>query len=51
MLASAIQAALAGRPEQIFDAFKHGAWSIFATAITVTVMEVLLGLVDAGFPT
>lgn len=47
MLASGIQAALAGRPEQILDAFKHGAWSIFATAITVTVMEVLLGLVDA----
>ena len=36
MLASAIQAALAGRPEQILDAFKHGAWSIVATAVTVT---------------
>lgn len=47
MLASGIHAALAGRPEQILDAFKHGAWSIFATAITVTVLEAMLGLVDA----
>lgn len=47
MLASGIQAALSGRPEQIVDAFKHGAWSVVATALTITVMEALLGLVDA----
>jgi hypothetical protein len=46
MLASGIQAALAGRPEQILDAFKHGAWSIVATALTVTVMDVMVQLVD-----
>ncbi len=47
MLASAIQAALAGRPEQILDAFKHGAWSIAASVLCVTVDDLLLGLVDA----
>lgn len=47
MLASGIQAALSGRPEQILDAFRHGAWSLVATAIAVTAMEALLGLVDA----
>jgi hypothetical protein len=46
MLASAIQAALAGRPEQIFDAFKQGAWTLVATGLTITVMDLLLGLVD-----
>ena len=46
MLASAIQAALAGRPEQIFDAFKQGAWTLVATGLTVTVMDLLLGVVD-----
>jgi hypothetical protein len=46
MLASAIQAALAGRPEQIFDAFKQGAWTLVATGLTITVMDVLLGVVD-----
>ena len=39
MLASAIQAALAGRPEQILDAFKQGAWSIVATALSITVID------------
>lgn len=46
MLASGIQAALAGRPEQILDAFKQGAWSLVATALAVTVMDILLGVVD-----
>ena len=48
MLASAIQAALAGRPEQILDAFKQGAWSIVATALSITVIDLLLGIVDAA---
>jgi hypothetical protein len=46
MLASAIQAALAGRPEQILDAFKHAAWSLVATALSITVIDLLLGVVD-----
>lgn len=46
MLASGIQAALAGRPEQILDAVRHGMWSIVASALTVTVIDLLLGLVD-----
>jgi len=46
MLASAIQAALAGRPEQIVDAFKQGAWSIVATALSITVIDLLLAIVD-----
>lgn len=46
MLASAIQAALAGRPEQIGDAVKHGVWAIVASALTVTVIDVLIGVVD-----
>ena len=46
MLASATQAALAGRPEQIGDAVKHGVWSIVASALTVTVIDVLIGVVD-----
>jgi hypothetical protein len=46
MLASAIQAALAGRPEQILDAFKQGAWSIVATALSITVIDLLLAIVD-----
>jgi hypothetical protein len=46
MLASAIQAALAGRPEQIVDAFKQGGWSIVATAMSITVIDLLLGIVD-----
>jgi len=48
MLASAIQAALAGRPEQILDAFRQGAWSIVATALSLIVIEVLLAVVDAA---
>lgn len=46
MLASAVQAALAGRPEQIIDAVKHGIWSIVASAVTITVIDLLLGIVD-----
>ena len=46
MLASGIQAALAGRPEQILDAVRQGIWSIVASALTVTVIDLLLGLVD-----
>ena len=46
MLASGIQAALAGRPEQILDAVRQGMWSIVASALTVTVIDLLLGLVD-----
>jgi hypothetical protein len=46
MLASGIQAALAGRPEQILDAVRQGMWSIVASAMTVTVIDLLLGLVD-----
>ncbi len=48
MLASAIQAALAGRPEQILDAFKQSAWAIVATGLAITVMDILLGVVDAA---
>jgi hypothetical protein len=46
MLASAIQAALAGRPEQILDAVKEGAREVFASAITLTVIDVLIRLTD-----
>ena len=42
MLASAIQAGFAGRPELIVDALKEGPKAIVATALTVTVMDVLL---------
>jgi hypothetical protein len=48
MLASAIQAALAGRPEQIGDAFKQAAWSLVATGLSITVIDLLLGVVDAA---
>jgi hypothetical protein len=46
MLASAIQAALAGRPEQITDAVKHGIWAIVASALTLTMIDVGIRLVD-----
>jgi len=46
MLASATQAALAGRPEQIGDAVKEGARAIVATALTVTVIDLMIGIVD-----
>lgn len=46
MLASAIQAAPAGRPEQIGDAVKEGARAIVASALTVTAIDVLIGVTD-----
>ena len=51
MLASATQAALAGRPEQIGDAARHGVWAIIASALTVTVIDVLIGVVDEAAAT
>jgi hypothetical protein len=46
MLASAIHAALAGRPEQIADAIKAGVHAIVASALTVSVITVLIGITD-----
>lgn len=46
MLASATQAALAGRPEQIGDAGKEGIRAIVASALTLTVLNVLIGVTD-----
>ncbi len=46
MLASAMQAALAGRPEQIGDAVKEGVRAVVASALTLTVLDVLIGVVD-----
>jgi hypothetical protein len=46
MLASAIQAALAGRPEQILDAVREGARAVFASGITLTVIDVLIRITD-----
>ena len=46
MLASAMQAALAGRPEQIGDAVKEGIRAIVASALTLTVLDVLIGVTD-----
>jgi hypothetical protein len=42
MLASAVQAGFAGRPELIADALKEGPKAIVATALTVTVVDILL---------
>lgn len=42
MLASAVQAGFAGRPELVADAFKEGPKAIVASALTVTVLDVLL---------
>ena len=47
MLASAIQAGLAGRPELIIDTIKEGPKAIVATALTVVVMDVLIRGADA----
>ncbi|WP_051062582.1 hypothetical protein [Ilumatobacter nonamiensis] len=47
MLASAIQAGLAGRPELILDAIKEGPKAIVATALTVVVMDVAIRGADA----
>jgi hypothetical protein len=46
MLASAIQAALAGRPGQVGDATKEAARAIVASAFTITVVDVMVGVVD-----
>ncbi|MAT06287.1 MAG: hypothetical protein CL424_14715 [Acidimicrobiaceae bacterium] len=46
MLASATQAAVAGRPEQIGDAVKEGTRAIVGAALTITVIDVLIGIVD-----
>lgn len=46
MLASAMQAALAGRPEQIGDAVKEGVRAVVASALTLTVLDVLIGVTD-----
>jgi len=46
MLASSVQAALAGRPEQIGDAVKEGVKAIVASALTVTAIDVLIGVTD-----
>ena len=46
MLLSAAQAALAGRPEQITDLLKESVKSIAASAFTITVLDVLIGVTD-----
>lgn len=51
MLASAIQAALAGRPEQIGDAVKESIRVIVASALTITVIDVLIGITDEASAT
>lgn len=47
MLASAIQAGFGGRPELIVDAIKEGPKALFATAVTVVVMDVMIQGGDA----
>jgi type IV secretion system protein TrbL len=46
MLASASQAALAGRPEQILDAIREGMKAIVSSALTITVLDILIGITD-----
>jgi hypothetical protein len=46
MLASAIQGALSGRPDQIWQAVKQAAWSITATGLAIAVMTELMHVVD-----
>ena len=46
MFLSAAQAALAGRPEQIGDAVKESIKSIVASAFTLTVLDILIGVTD-----
>lgn len=46
MLVSAIQAGFAGRPELIVDALKEGPKAIVASAVTVTVMDLLIRSAD-----
>jgi hypothetical protein len=47
MLASAIQAGFGGRPELIVDAIKEGPKALFATAVTVVVMDIMIQGGDA----
>jgi hypothetical protein len=46
MFASAAQAAINGRPEQIVDAVREGAKAIVSSALTVTVLDILIGVTD-----
>lgn len=46
MLASACQAALAGRPEQITDAIKEGSRAVVASAFTITAIDLMVRVVD-----
>ena len=46
MLLSAAQAAFAGRPEQIGDVLKESVKAIVASAFTITVIDVLIGVTD-----
>lgn len=46
MLASAIQAGFGGRPELIIDALKEGPKALFASAVTVVVMDTMVGAGD-----
>jgi hypothetical protein len=46
MLASAAQAALSGRPEQILDAVREGMKAVVSSALTITVLDILIGITD-----
>jgi hypothetical protein len=46
MLLSAAQAAIAGRPEQIIDVVKESTKALVASALTITVIGVLMGVTD-----
>ncbi len=46
MFASAAQAALAGRPEQIGDVLKESIRAVVASAFTITVIDVMIGVTD-----
>ena len=47
MLGSAVQAGFGGRPELVVDALKEGPKAIVASAVTVTVMDILIRTGDA----
>ena len=46
MLASAAQAAISGRPEHIIDAVREGVKAIVSSALTITVLDMLIGVTD-----
>jgi hypothetical protein len=46
MLVSAAQAAISGRPEQIVDAVREGVKAIVSSALTITVLDILIGVTD-----